>query len=51
MFVGDVVAGHGVTPFLQAAQAAGCKSADGLQMVEAGMEIMPDFLLAARMDR
>ena len=45
MFVGDVVAGHGVTPFLQAAQAAGCKTADGVQMVEAGMEIMPDFLL------
>ena len=45
MFVGDVVAGHGVTPFLQAAQAAGCKTADGSQMVEAGMEIIPDFLL------
>jgi len=45
MFVGDVVAGHGVTPLLQAAQAAGCKTADGVQMVEAGMEIMPDFLL------
>jgi shikimate dehydrogenase len=45
MFVGDVVAGHGVTPFLQAAQALGCKTADGVQMVEAGMEIMPDFLL------
>jgi shikimate dehydrogenase len=45
MFVGDVVAGHGVTPFLQAAQAAGCKTAGGVQMVEAGMEIMPDFLL------
>ena len=25
MFVGDVIAGHGVTPFLEAAQAAGCK--------------------------
>jgi shikimate dehydrogenase len=45
MFVGDVVAGHGITPFLQAAQAAGCNTADGVQMVEAGMEIMPDFLL------
>jgi shikimate dehydrogenase len=45
MFVGDVVAGHGVTPFVKAARAAGCKTADGVQMVEAGMEIMPDFLL------
>jgi shikimate dehydrogenase len=45
MFVGDVVAGHGVTPFLQAAQASGCKTADGSQMVEAGVELMCDFLL------
>jgi len=45
MFVGDVVAGHGITPFLQAAQAAGCGTADGAQMVEAGMDLMPDFLL------
>jgi shikimate dehydrogenase len=34
-----------MTPFLQAAQAAGCRTADGVQMVEAGMEIMPDFFL------
>jgi shikimate dehydrogenase len=45
MFVGDVVAGHEITPFLQAAQAAGCVTADGAQMVEAGMDLMPDFLL------
>lgn len=45
MFVGDVIAGHGVTPLLQAAQAAGCRTADGVQMVEAVMEITPDFLL------
>lgn len=45
MFVGDVIAGHGVTPLLQAARAAGCKTADGVQMVEAVMDIMPDFLL------
>jgi hypothetical protein len=44
-FVGDVVAGHGVTPFLQAARAAGCKTSDGFQMVEAGIEVMPGFLL------
>ncbi len=45
MFVGDVIAGHGVTPFLQAAQAAGCKTANGVQMVEAVMEMMLDFML------
>ena len=45
MFVGDVVAGHGVTPLLQAAQAAGCRTANGVQMVEAGIGLMADFLL------
>jgi shikimate dehydrogenase len=45
MFVGDVIAGHGVTPFLQAAQAAGCKTANGDQMVEAVMEVMLDFMI------
>jgi shikimate dehydrogenase len=45
MFVGDVIAGHGVTPFLQAAQDAGCKTANGVQMVEAVQEMMLDFML------
>ena len=45
MFVGDVIAGHGVTPFLKAAKEAGCKTANGDQMVEAVMEIMMDFML------
>ncbi|WP_217465621.1 shikimate dehydrogenase family protein [Burkholderia lata] len=45
MFVGDVIAGHGVTPFLQAAQAAGCKTANGVQMVEAVQEMMLDFMM------
>jgi shikimate dehydrogenase len=45
MFVGDVIAGHGVTPLVQSARALGCKTADGVQMVDAGMELMPDFLL------
>lgn len=45
MFVGDVIAGHGTTPFLQAAQAAGCKTANGVQMVEAVQEMMLDFML------
>jgi len=46
MFVGDVIAGHGTTPFLQAAQDAGCKTADGVQMVDAVQEMMLDFMLA-----
>lgn len=45
MFVGDVIAGHGTTPFLQAAQDAGCKTANGVQMVEAVQEMMLDFML------
>jgi shikimate 5-dehydrogenase len=45
MFVGDVIAGHGLTPFLQAAQEAGCKTANGDQMVEAVQEMMLDFML------
>jgi shikimate dehydrogenase len=45
MFVGDVIAGHGVTPLLQAAVAAGCKTANGAQMVEAVQGMMLDFML------
>ena len=45
MFVGDVIAGHGVTPLLIAAQSAGCKTASGVQMVDAVQEMMLDFLL------
>ena len=45
MFVGDVIAGHGLTPFLQAAQTAGCKTANGGHMVEAAQDVMADFLL------
>jgi shikimate dehydrogenase len=45
MFVGDVIAGHGVTPFIAAAQAAGCQTADGGHMVEAVQDLMADFLL------
>ena len=47
MFVGDVIAGHGVTPFLAAARAAGCRTADGGHMVEAAQEVMADFMLKA----
>ena len=45
MFVGDVIAGHGLTRFLAAAQAAGCKTANGDQMVEAVQDMMLDFML------
>ena len=45
MFVGDVIAGHGVTPFLQTAEADGCKTAGGGHMVEAALDVMADFML------
>jgi len=45
MFVGDVIAGHGVTLFIEAAQAAGGKTANGGHMVEAVQDLMADFML------
>lgn len=45
MFVGDVIAGHGTTPFIAAAQAAGCRTATGGHMVEAVQGLMADFML------
>ena len=45
MFVGDVIAGHSVTPFLAAAEAAGCRTANGGHMVEAAQDVMADFML------
>jgi shikimate dehydrogenase len=47
MFIGDVVAGHGVTPLLHAALAIGCRTANGAQMVEAVQEMMLDFMLSS----
>ncbi len=47
MFVGDVVAGHGETKIIKAAKAAGCKTADGDDMVVAVLDVMCDFLLDA----
>ena len=44
MFVGDVVAGHGVTGIIAAARAAGCRTADGDAMVVAVLDVMCDFL-------
>jgi shikimate 5-dehydrogenase len=45
MFVGDVIAGHGVTPFIGAAEAAGCRTANGGHMVEAAQQVIADFML------
>jgi shikimate dehydrogenase len=45
MFVGDVIAGHGATPFVRAANDAGCNSANGDDMVEAVQDLMAEFLL------
>ncbi|MFQ8432234.1 shikimate dehydrogenase family protein [Amaricoccus sp. W119] len=47
IFVGDVIAGHGVTPLIQAARDAGCRTATGDQMVEAVQSMMVDFMLGA----
>jgi shikimate dehydrogenase len=45
MFVGDVIAGHGVTPFLKAAQDAGCATAGGGRMVAAAQDMVVTFML------
>ena len=42
---GDVIAGHGMTAFIEAAQAAGCKTSNGSDMVEAVQALMADFML------
>ncbi|MGP9724464.1 shikimate dehydrogenase family protein [Corynebacterium sp. AOP40-9SA-29] len=48
MFVGDVIAGHGVTGLIASARDAGCKTATGGQMVEAVQDLMVDFMLSGR---
>jgi shikimate dehydrogenase len=48
MFVGDVIAGHGLTPFLAAAEVAWCRTANGGQMVEVVQELMVDFMVGER---
>jgi shikimate dehydrogenase len=45
MFIGDVIAGHGVTPFVRAAQDAGRNTADGDDMVEAVQSLMVEFMI------
>lgn len=44
MFVGDVIGGHGVTPLIAAARAAGCGTATGSDMVVAGLNPIADFM-------
>lgn len=50
MFVGDVIAGHGETALLAGAKAAGCRTANGDQMVEAVQEMMLDFMFESWKD-
>lgn len=50
MFVGDVIGGHGTTPFIAAAQDAGCRTADGGDMVRAVQTLMADFMLGEATD-
>lgn len=45
MHVGDVIAGHGTSPLIRAARAAGCSTSDGGDMVAAVQDLMADFLL------
>lgn len=45
MFVGDVNAAHGTTPFIAAARTAGCETATGGHMAEAVQDLMADFML------
>ncbi len=45
MFVDNVVAARWVKAFLAAAQGAGCKAGNGVQLVEAVQEMVLDFML------
>jgi shikimate dehydrogenase len=50
MFVGDVVARHAATPLVSAAQAAGCKTANGGDMVVAAQSLIADFMIGESFD-
>ena len=47
MFVGDVIAGHGVTSLIRTASDIGCHTANGHEMVEAVQSLMAAFMLNA----
>jgi shikimate dehydrogenase len=51
MFVGDVVSGHGATPFVRAARDTGCQTATGADMVEAVQALMADFMIGGQRPR
>ena len=51
MFVGDVISGSESTQFIQAAQRAGCRTANGNDMVEAVQALMADFMIGAQRPR
>ena len=48
MFVGDVISGRGATPLIQAAQDAGCHTANGADMVQAVQTLMADFMIGGQ---
>jgi shikimate dehydrogenase len=50
MFVGDVIAGHATTSIIAAAKAAGCKTAQGSDMVAAVQNLMADFMTGESVD-
>ncbi len=45
MFVGDVIAGHGAAPLINAAREVGCDTANGTDMVDAVQDLMAEFML------
>lgn len=51
MFVGDVISGQGTTQFIEAAQRAGCLTANGADMVQAVQALMADFMIGGQQPR
>lgn len=45
MFLGDVIAGHGITPFIAAGRALGCGTATGDDMIRTNQDLIADFML------
>jgi shikimate dehydrogenase len=45
MFVGDVITAPEITPLLQAARNAGCRTATGVEMFRIVQQLMIDFLV------
>jgi shikimate dehydrogenase len=51
MFVGDVIAGHGVTRLIAGARSVGCNTANGDDMVNAVQDLMAKFLIGRQEGR